>query len=338
MERNRRRQNTKEKRTAIWKRCIAAAVAMVTVLTGFNYDGLANVFAKETSGYRIDVSYSEDKTSAVLTGNVGNVPAGTTLTAMTGADGTEYDPNSFQMTVTENGTYTYTLEYNVSVAETGQTVEQKETLEITVDQIQAVKARTMSEPATASNDSTAAAQQSSERTGGPSQNSEAATLLEEAPETVPLAELEEELAALADGGGSDEDQLEGASYGVYQYAYEERELDLMGGKTVPYMGGLFAENAPGYTESGFTRIYKEASLVIVQEDIDAYAEIAITGLYPYNLQAGSGPEQWYYTTAENTEGSDSGYGTIQVGYRIPDNAQVRLYYEVSHNAQTSVTL
>ena len=168
MERNRRRQNTKEKRTAIWKRCIAAAVAMVTVLTGFNYDGLANVFAKETSGYRIDVSYSEDKTSAVLTGNVGNVPAGTTLTAMTGADGTEYDPNSFQMTVTENGTYTYTLEYNVSVAETGQTVEQKETLEITVDQIQAVKARTMSEPATASNDSTAAAQQSSERTGGPS--------------------------------------------------------------------------------------------------------------------------------------------------------------------------
>lgn len=338
MERNRRRQNTKEKRTAIWKRCIAAAVAMVTVLTGFNYDGLANVFAKETSGYQIDVSYSEDKTSAVLTGNVGNVPAGTTLTAMTGADGTEYDPNSFQMTVTENGTYTYTLEYNVSVAETGQTVEQKETLEITVDQIQAVKARTMSEPAAASNDSTAAAQQSSERTGGPSQNSEAATLLEEAPETVPLAELEEELAALADGGGSDEDQLEGASYGVYQYAYEERELDLMGGKTVPYMGGLFAENAPGYTESGFTRIYKEASLVIVQEDIDAYAEIAITGLYPYNLQAGSGPEQWYYTTAENTEGSDSGYGTIQVGYRIPDNAQVRLYYEVSHNAQTSVTL
>ena len=126
MERNRRRQNTKEKRTAIWKRCIAAAVAMVTVLTGFNYDGLANVFAKETSGYQIDVSYSEDKTSAVLTGNVGNVPAGTTLTAMTGADGTEYDPNSFQMTVTENGTYTYTLEYNVSVAETGQTVEQKE--------------------------------------------------------------------------------------------------------------------------------------------------------------------------------------------------------------------
>lgn len=338
MERNRRRQNTKEKRTAIWKRCIAAAVAMVTVLTGLNYDGLANVFAKETSGYRIDVSYSEDKTSAVLTGNVGNVPAGTTLTAMTGADGTEYDPNSFQMTVTENGTYTYTLKYNVSVAETGQTVEQKETLEVTVDQIQAVKARTMSEPAAASNDSTAAAQQSSERTGGPSQNSEAATLLEEAPETVPLAELEEELAALADGGGSDEDQLEGASYGVYQYAYEERELDLMGGKTVPYMGGLFAENAPGYTESGFTRIYKEASLVIVQEDIDAYAEIAITGLYPYNLQAGSGPEQWYYTTAENTEGSDSGYGTIQVGYRIPDNAQVRLYYEVSHNAQTSVTL
>lgn len=111
---------------------------MVTVLTGLSYDGLENVFAEEKSGYQIDVSYSEDKTSAVLTGNAGNVPAGTTLSVITGTDGSEYDSNSFQMTVRENGTYKYTLAYSVSAAETGQTVEKKEKLEVTVDQIQVV--------------------------------------------------------------------------------------------------------------------------------------------------------------------------------------------------------
>ena len=44
--RNRRIQNTRRNKTAIWKRCIAAAAAMVTVLTGFNYGGLQNVFAE----------------------------------------------------------------------------------------------------------------------------------------------------------------------------------------------------------------------------------------------------------------------------------------------------
>ena len=36
-----------------------------------------------------------------------------------------YDPNDFEMTVAENGTYTYTLEYSVTAAETGQTVDRK---------------------------------------------------------------------------------------------------------------------------------------------------------------------------------------------------------------------
>ncbi len=336
MERNRRRQNTKEKRTAIWKRCIAAAVAMVTVLTGFNYDGLANVFAKETSGYQIDVSYSEDKTSAVLTGNVGNVPAGTTLTAMTGADGTEYDPNSFQMTVTENGTYTYTLEYNVSVAETGQTVEQKETLEVTVDQITAKQ--TASKTTQSTGRSASGLQSGSQADASSQSNSTAQQAVTadstEAPETVPLAELKAELATLAGDTGSGDGELDEATYNVYQYAYEEKGLSLTNGASVSYTGGLFTENAPVYTESGITRNYKEAALVIIQEGIDEEVGIAITGLYPYSLQAGN--TEWYYTTASNTESTDDGYGIIQVGYRLPDNAQVRLYYEVPDNPRHNV--
>lgn len=361
--RNRRGRNTRRNKTALWRRCIAAAAAMMTVLTGFNYDGLENVFAEEKSGYQIDVSCSDDKTNAVLTGNTENVSTDTELTALTGKDGTEYDPDNFEMTVTENGTYTYTLEYSVNVAETGQTVEREETLEVTVDQIQTAQARTVEteteeeqgktepeaeqpepekqtateEPADGS-ESKSGTQQPIEQTDGGSQNGAAADLPKKAPDTVPLSELEAELETMADESDSGDDELKEVTYGVYQYAFEEKGLSLTGDSTVPYTGGLFSENAPVYAESGITRNYKEAALVVVQDGIDDEVGIPITGLYPYSLQSGSGDMAWYYTTAENTEGSDNNYGTIQLGYKIPDEAQVRLYYQVPENPSYNITL
>lgn len=328
MERNRRRRNIKRKKTSVWKRCLAAAVAAVTVLSGMNYDGLANVFAKETSGYQIDVSYSSDKTSAVLKGNAGNVPTGTTVTGLTGSDGTEYDPNNFEMSVTKNGTYKYTLEYSVTLGDSGETAEREEELSVTVDRIAAKQ--TASKTAQSTEAAASGAQSSSQASSSTAQQAVTADSTE-APETVPLAELKAELATLADDTGSGDDQLEEAQYNVYQYAYEEKGLSLANNKPVPYTGGSFAENAPEYTESGITRKYVEAALVIVQEGIDEDVGIPITGLYPYSLQGGTADMEWYYTTASNTQGSDDGYGTIQVGYRLPDNAQVRLYYQVPDN-------
>ena len=204
---------------------------MVTVLTELSYDGLENVFAEEKSGYQIDVSYSEDKTSAVLTGNAGNVPAGTTLTVITGTDGSEYDSNSFQMTVRENGTYTYTLAYSVSAAETGQTVEKKEKPEVSVEQIQVAQIRTMSET---EDEQTPAEEPTSsgDNAGGTSQNSETATTSADAPETVPLAELEAEMETL-----TDEAKGERPVWPVYQYAAEERRLSLVP-DPVDYEGGM----------------------------------------------------------------------------------------------------
>ena len=161
-----------------------------------NYSGLNNVLAEGKSGYQIDVSYTEDGTGAVLTGNMENLLAGTELATLREEDGTEYDPEHFQMTVTENGTYTYTLEYGENTPETGKAVQREETLEVTVDQIRTEKEKNMSEPDLASDNSTAAPQQSSEQTGGGSQNGESAALSEDAPETVPLAVLEAELETL----------------------------------------------------------------------------------------------------------------------------------------------
>ena len=331
---NKKRQKIKRKRTALWKRCIAAAAAVVTVLTSLSYDGLENVFAEEKSGYQIDVSYSEDKASAVLTGNAGNVPAGTTLTAITGTDGAEYDPNSFQMTVTENGTYTYTLAYSVSAAETGQTVEKKETLKVTVDQIQVPQVSTMSETSAeqpvasdqiTSRDSTGGTAQSLEQADEASQNSEEATTSADAPETVPLAELEAELETLAD-----EAKSERPTWPVYQYAAEERRLSLVK-DPVEYKGGMFADNAPGYTESGVKRSFAEASLMVMAGDSGSGAGVTITGLYPKVLESdGSQDVEWYYTTADSAT-SDQGYGPVQVGYLLPDNTQVRLYYKAPDN-------
>ena len=262
--RNRRIQNTRRNKTAIWKRCIAAAAAMVTVLTGFNYGGLQNVFAEEKSGYQIDVSYSEDKANAVLTGNTEKLTSDTALTSLIGSDGTEYDPNDFEMTVAENGTYTYTLEYSVTAAETGQTVDRKETLKVTVDQIQTAKARVASETAgeeepeetetqeadqataehpAADSESTGRTEESSEKTGGESHDRGATARSADAPETVPVEALEKQINLLADLTNSE------TTIRVYQYAYEERGLNLNGnGESVGFGGGYFAEELPTFAE------------------------------------------------------------------------------------------
>lgn len=126
----------RKSRMSKWKRCLAVSVAAITLATGLNYPGLENVFAKETSGYQIDVSYSEESNQVTLTGNMEDVPSDITLLDMTDEDGTEYEPDEFTATVAENGTYTYLLTYSETVPETGKTVEKEETVDVVVDEVE----------------------------------------------------------------------------------------------------------------------------------------------------------------------------------------------------------
>ena len=120
----------------LWHRALAGLVAAVTILTGIEMPGLENVFAEETSGYQIDVSYSEESNQVTLTGNMENVPSDITLLDITDEDGTEYEPDEFTATVAENGIYTYTLTYSEAVPETGKTVEKEEAVDVVVDEVE----------------------------------------------------------------------------------------------------------------------------------------------------------------------------------------------------------
>lgn len=398
MERNRRRQNTKRKRIALWKRCIAAAAAMVTVLTGLNYDGLANVFAKETSGYQIDVKsgltmdvkYATDFSNAALIGNYDNVDQDTALTGLTASDGTKYDPNSFAIEISENGTYTYTLEFSVNVPDTEETTQHTEEIEVVVDQIvkpaepavpvddgirtvtpaansvlSADGAAAQSDAAESvdeNNDNTESEEQEPTATPAPSTTREATpgptapaensgstsssdnsssgnsdstgNAYRSAPNTLPLSLLQNELETQAD----DNEDVTESSILIDQYAEEDRDLLLR--DNVTFYGGPTTADAgsvPGYSEDGIDRIFTEAEIVYTS-GAEAGSSITINGLYPSSYNSAAGDVVWYFTLPENETVEDSTYGEIGVGYRLPENTEIRFYYKAPETPQYRITL
>ncbi len=134
--RENRRKNRKHTGNAgkRWRGILAVIAAAATLLTGIDLSGLEKAFANGRSGYRIEVSYSEDRSSAILSGNADSLAQGVSLVSVTDAEGREYSPSEFSYPVTENGDYTFTVDYNV---EDGETVrEEEEELTVTVDGIQ----------------------------------------------------------------------------------------------------------------------------------------------------------------------------------------------------------
>ena len=136
MRQNRRRKNRQNTGRArrCWKGMLAVIAAAATFLTGIDVTGLQMVFANGTSGYKIEVSYSEDQSQATLTGNADRLGQGVTLVSVTDAEGKEYSPSEFSYPVTENGDYTFTVDYKVE--EAALIKEEKEELTVTVDGIQ----------------------------------------------------------------------------------------------------------------------------------------------------------------------------------------------------------
>lgn len=361
--RSKRKHSIRNKRAAGWKRCLAAAAALATVLTGMDYNGLTSVLAEEKSGYEIDVSYPEDKSSAVLTGNTENVPENTTLTGMTGSDGAEYDPGAFTTTVMENGTYTYTINYSVTVAETGKTVDREETLKVTVDGIAKEKdkektagAETAAKTQTQTSGSAdITASQTAKKDSTSSQ-----TDSEDSPEVLPLSELEENLellssqaSPLADG----DDELQRNTISIWQYADEAKDY-LLNTNPQNFSGGKMSHTShvtvPECVYRGVTRTYTSAELVWYDAEGNVERRQEISGLYPDLIgNSGTGGSvKWYYTVpeGEDSDGShqDNPYGDIQVGYRIDNYRQagaaaknvteVRFYYGVPDDSQYTFTV
>lgn len=292
----------------LWHRMLAVLVAAVTILTGIELSGLEAVFAKETSGYQIDVSYSEGKAQAVLKGNTDSVGAGITLGELKDEEGNTFDPSEFETTVTENGTYTYILTYKETASQNGKQMDKEEKVTVTVDQIETKTSETSS--VSAANEAAASQQPAAS---------------EETPAALPLNVLEESLEGIQAARATTT-----AAINVGQYADELLISNLNTSGTYTFEGGSFdTVEIPSFeqtiTGTGTTvqRSFSRAGIIIAGGDESA--PVFITGLYPIEKSDGTGYD-WYYTTEDNTEQGNP-YGNIEAGYLLDtDTTSVRFYY------------
>ena len=232
MRQNRRRKNRQNTGRArrCWKGMLAVIAAAATFLTGIDVTGLQTVFANGTSGYKIEVSYSEDQSQATLTGNTDRLGQGVTLVSVTDAEGKEYSPSEFSYPVTENGDYTFTVDYKVE--EAALIREEKEELTVTVDGIKKIEIEDTPSESTEPSERMAVSELLAR-----AQNTEGQITPLEIPAYTSESNLRLGSAAISYSGGKFSEELTGELQGYpgrfFDYAYfvlpgDDTEFPLLG--------------------------------------------------------------------------------------------------------------
>ncbi|HJA06960.1 MAG TPA: hypothetical protein H9798_07465 [Candidatus Mediterraneibacter pullicola] len=232
MRQNRRRKNRQNTGRArrCWKGMLAVIAAAATFITGIDVTGLQTVFANGTSGYKIEVSYSEDQSQATLTGNADRLGQGVTLVSVTDAEGKEYSPSEFSYPVTENGDYTFTVDYKVE--EAALIREEKEELTVTVDGIKKIEIEDTPSESTEPSERMAVSELLAR-----AQNTEGQITPLEIPAYTSESNLRLGSAALSYSGGKFSEELTGELQGYpgrfFDYAYfvlpgDDTEFPLLG--------------------------------------------------------------------------------------------------------------
>lgn len=209
---------------------LAVIAAAATFLTGIDVTGLQTVFANGTSGYKIEVSYSEDQSQATLTGNADRLGQGVTLVSVTDAEGKEYSPSEFSYPVTENGDYTFTVDYKVE--EAALIREEKEELTVTVDGIKKIEIEDTPSESTEPSERMAVSELLAR-----AQNTEGQITPLEIPAYTSESNLRLGSAAISYSGGKFSEELTGELQGYpgrfFDYAYfvlpgDDTEFPLLG--------------------------------------------------------------------------------------------------------------
>lgn len=286
------------------KRVIAGLLTAMLMLSLVNLPALSLGLASEPSGYEVGVEYSEDNTSATLVGDTTGLKEGVQLDKLVDSEGQELDPYGLYQTVEENGTYHFTLYYQETVdtqdADQPTTEEKAQELEVVVDGIGKPQADQPAPTATPEVQEGVVMGGEAEK-DGPSPFVQKEESMTAAPRTVPLDVLQRSMAQAK------------ATKTVHIYAneaeYKLSEAQFSGGPLVANAAGL-----PQVDNRTFVKAaYVENSTGVARE---------INGLYSYN-------DKWYYTVAGNTvDGGNA--GTISIGFLLPDNTTVRLYYNVTN--------
>lgn len=291
MRQNRRRKNRQNTGRArrCWKGMLAVIAAAATFLTGIDVTGLQTVFANGTSGYKIEVSYSEDQSQATLTGNADRLGQGVTLVSVTDAEGKEYSPSEFSYPVTENGDYTFTVDYKVE--EAALIREEKEELTVTVDGIQ--KAGT--EENAPKDDNVAQERMAVSALLAQAQNAEEQITPYELPVYTSESNLALGQTKIPYSGGVFSEELTG-------------ELTDYPGRVFDYAYFVFSGDDTEFPLLGLYPLYNEA-----EKKTEWY--------YILQDESGSG--------SGGTSGSVMGDIEAKVAIKLPDNAEVRAKYKVT---------
>lgn len=294
MRQNRRRKNRQNTGRArrCWKGMLAVIAAAATFLTGIDVTGLQTVFANGTSGYKIEVSYSEDQSQATLTGNADRLGQGVTLVSVTDAEGKEYSPSEFSYPVTENGDYTFTVDYKVE--EAALIREEKEELTVTVDGIQ--KAGT--EENAPKDDNVAQERMAVSALLAQAQNAEEQITPYELPVYTSESNLALGQTKIPYSGGVFSEELTG-------------ELTDYPGRVFDYAYFVFSGDDTEFPLLGLYPLYNEA-----EKKTEWY--------YILQDESGSG--------SGGTSGSVMGDIEAKVAIKLPDNAEVRAKYKVTSQA------
>lgn len=295
MRQNRRMKNRQYtgNTTRCWKRMLAVMAAAATLLTGMDLSGVEAVFAEEKSGYKIEVSYSEDQSQATLMGNADSLAQGVTLVSVTDVEGKEYSPSEFSYPVTENGDYTFTVDYKVE--EETSVREEKEELTVTVDGIQ--KAETEAKTGEAV----------------PSESTES-------PERMAVSEL-------LTRAQNTEDQIQPRSIPVYT---AESNLRL-GSAAISYSGGKFSEELTEELPDYPGRVFDYAYFVFQGDDTE-FPLLGLYPLYNATTQTTDWyyilEDKNNSGSAGNQDPGTDNIGA-QVAIELPKDVEVRVKYKVT---------
>lgn len=326
MKRDRRKRRRDRNR---WRRALATLVIAASLLAGLDVSLLESVFAQEKSGYTVEVTYTADKSQAVLKGNGDSLSTGITLGELKDKHGNTYDPSDFETTVTANGTYTYTLTYKETAAQTGNELDKEEKIEVKVDQIASGTALIGSqETAGGAESQTASGTTGSADPTGTSQNETGISgeTQGEAPSVVALSTLLADQNKAANAAQTKD---------LYLYAGEAISQRLSSEPFVFSGGELNAQTAPQYNsypgvdKNAEQREFSHAAFVYLDGGTATKdLPYTITGLYYYS-SAGA----WYYTTGGSGGSQGGDYGNISAAYHLPDNVEIRLYYSIGNEGE-----
>lgn len=164
---------------------------------------------------------------------------------------------------------------------------------------------------------------------------------ETTPQAVALSTLE---ASLEDARNR---ASEGNTIGIKQYADESITVNLrdQAAADLTFGGGVLnegdTEEIPDYASAADepARTFVRAAFVYLDAPENP---VWLTGLYPYPKNDGTGYD-WYYTT-EKTDEDGSGtetegpLGSVEVGYLLPENVEIRFYYGLTAEDTYTVTL